>query len=580
MEETIQIICRTSYLPKGIEQNITFMELLLDERWAEGDIECPEEIFSKVNGINYKLTAKQNYEFLLRAVKKYPLKAVGSSLQPNGFSEAAVPTTLNISPVPPKNGIPQVQGIEGGYLTDCYIAGKYQQELLESGYFNAFITALLKNAQQFHNCKEAIAWLEQMISHAPAYYEIDNNTCPILIYRGDNTCYNTLNLFAEELAKALRAFHQQVEIFDIGLEGNQALTRLINRRFKAIIGIQTHAFSIMMQDNHTNLHDLIYGPKYNMILDHPAWMKEHIEHGPKDYYLLIHDRNYLAFAEKYFKNVKGCIYFPPAGVLPTDTPKTDQRTLPAILGKASFPCSSANILDIQEKQYDLTFIGSYRNYRERLDIIHSYNRPLRFLTARYLRIMRRNPDIPAEKAFLAAAEYYHMHMTDGEFLDLFYETRQACFCIMLYYREKIIRTFLNAGIDIHVYGDSWNAFPWADNPCLHCHPSLNAEEGWKVMRQSKISLNIMSWHKDGLTERILNAMLCQSVVLSDRSAVLEEEFISGKELLLFSLKEIGGLPAMVKSLLADENKLEEISANGYSKALERHQWEHRALMFL
>ena len=37
---------------------------------------------------------------------------------------------------------------------------------------------------------------------------------------------------------------------------------------------------------------------------------------------------------------------------------------------------------------------------------------------------------------------------------------------------------------------------------------------------------------------------------------------------------------MVKSLLADENKLEEISANGYSKALERHQWEHRALMFL
>lgn len=31
-----EIICYTVRLPEGIKQNIPFMELLYDERWAEG----------------------------------------------------------------------------------------------------------------------------------------------------------------------------------------------------------------------------------------------------------------------------------------------------------------------------------------------------------------------------------------------------------------------------------------------------------------------------------------------------------------------------------------------------------------
>ena len=94
-----------------------------------------------------------------------------------------------------------------------------------------------------------------------------------------------------------------------------------------------------MQDKITNLHDLIVGPKFNMILDHPVLLKEHIQAGPKDYYLLIHDRNYLAFAKKYFKNIKDCFLFTPGGIIAK--------------------CSDAPV----EKKYDISFIGSYYNYR-------------------------------------------------------------------------------------------------------------------------------------------------------------------------------------------------------------------------
>ena len=78
MEEMKEIICYTHSLPEGDEQNITFMELLLDERWAEGDFECPEAIFSEIGSINNKLSAKQTMNFYY-APQKYTLKSCGAS---------------------------------------------------------------------------------------------------------------------------------------------------------------------------------------------------------------------------------------------------------------------------------------------------------------------------------------------------------------------------------------------------------------------------------------------------------------------------------------------------------------------
>ena len=100
------------------------------------------------------------------------------------------------------------------------------------------------------------------------------------------------------------------------------------------------------------------------------------------------------------------------------------------------------------------------------------------------------------------------------------------------------------------------------------------------MQDSKFSLNIMSWHKDGLTERIFNGMLCQSVVLSDQTTALRENFVNGQDIALFSLKQLSTLPEQVKSLLADNVKLTEIALNGYHKALAEHSWIQRAEQLL
>ncbi len=522
-----EILCYTSCLPEGSTKQISFMELLLNENWANGQFICSEEVYFHVGDRNQQITAKQNYEFLLRASLQYPIKAIGAPAAP-------------LSPFQSFSW--------NSYLTDCYIAGKYQKELVAAGYFHPVIKSLLETALQFPEPENAVSFLEKMLSYSSEFYDIDDDTQPILLLKSSEACYNVMNLFIDELAKALRLCRQRIEVFDV-TKDSLSLERLTQRRFKAIVGIQT------------NLIHSFTGKKYLILLDHPINMYGHFTCSSKDCCLLTHDRNYLSFARRYFRDFKGYFYFPPAGTLPDDV----SHTVPA----SAIP-----------KQYGIIFMGTYHDYRHALAAIYSYPRFYRLFASRFLLSMRRNPAFPAEKAFAEVLDDVCLTLNDNEFLNMFASMKPVTDCITAYFREKVIRTLLNAGIKIHVYGDSWEAAPFCSHKYLVHHPALPMDESLQAIQKSKISLNIMSWHKDGLTERILNPMLCQTVVLSDKSTRLEEEFVDGEDIVLFDLSKIECLPELVRRLLSDENYLGHLARNGYRKAMEKHRWCHRAQKLL
>ena len=106
--------------------------------------------------------------------------------------------------------------------------------------------------------------------------------------------------------------------------------------------------------------------------------------------------------------------------------------------------------------------------------------------------------------------------------------------------------------------------------------AINMEDSLHIMERAKISLNVMTWHKDGFTERVLNSMLAGAAVLSDKSTRLEEEFVNNKEIILFELAQIGALPKRIKALLSKDKEIKEIAENGRKKAMEKHLWKHRA----
>lgn len=536
-----EIICYTTQLPEGEKIKLTFFDLLLDENLANGHVICPKEVYANVGTLNTRLLAKQNYEFLLRAMDKFPVYAIGSSKE-----TITCDKTCDI--LPPSESASFLDE----FYTDCYIAGKYSKELMDNNLFNPVVETLLGCLSALPNALEGKVFLEKMLSHAPLFYEIDDDTRPILIYRGDDTCYSQLNIFADELTSGLTALKQRIEVYDVSKEDIVGLTRYTGQRFKAIIGIQTYLFSIKMKDKKTNLHDLITGPKFNMIFDHPVLLKSHIESGPKDYYLLLHDRNYLAFAKKYYKNVKDCFFLSPGGI--------------------KLPVSDCT----EEKIYDISFVGTYYNYRQIIANVKKIDKPKRYIANRFLMELRYNVNLPTETALANTLAYYNMELSDNEFLELLYELRYVFFGVMYYYREKVINTLLNAGIELHVYGDSWNASPFAQNSLLKIHPAVTGNDALKVMKQSKISLNIMAWHKDGFTERIANSMLNDSVVVSDISTQLNELFINGEDLIMFELDKLDYLPQTLSKLLTSKDYLENIKKNAYEKVIHNHLWNNRA----
>jgi len=87
----------------------------------------------------------------------------------------------------------------------------------------------------------------------------------------------------------------------------------------------------------------------------------------------------------------------------------------------------------------------------------------------------------------------------------------------------------------------------------------------------------MTWHKDGFTERVLNSMLAGAVALSDKTTRLEEEFVNGEDIILFDLVKIDSLPARLKDLLSNDEKLREVAENGRKKVMKKHLWKKMSI---
>ena len=524
---------------KQTEGGVTWLELLLDETICEEPVWIEKEMAVRAGGVNAYLSAKQKYELLIRIAAETPVAFVDEKSDPDikyiRFDDDE------------KNS-----GTDDGWKTDCYLIGRYSVELQTEGVFDDVITALLAEAQTAGRETKTITFLEHMIRKDAEYWKLAEGSCDILLYKGDDVCHNVLNIFAEQFGRALSRAGKKVKYFDCEKQDIGELTLYMNQHFQAVIGVQSYLFSVKMKDEVHYLHEYIYGPKYNFIFDHPIWMRTHLKQQYPDFYVLTHDMNYVNFMEKYFHH--NAILFPPAGMMSDD---------------------------IQEKEriYDLTFVGTYGDYWNEILLIHQMERKKRFLANHFLLIMRKNSALTAEGALQEVLKLRGMILSDDEFLDLLYDLRRVIYCVMHYYRNRVLRCILQSGIKLDVFGDSWMNCPLISYPNLICHPNVTVEESLDIWKKSKLSLNIMSWHKGGFTERMANIMLAGAVLVTDDTTYLMGKY-TDEDLLTFSLEEREKLPDKIKYLFDHEEYRKIIAQNGKQKTLLQHTWDKRAEQFL
>ena len=529
------------YSPDSDCISLSFLDILLDETLTYGTAYIPKDCFKHTSQLNHRLPAKGAYELLLRASRHFPIEK----------SSIALSDTKNYYTVTIDEEAPCEQSL----LTDCYILSKYKKILLDNGLFDAAVESILFLSDSLGIKEELLSVMSEMIQGGHLFDYYDLGSAPFLIYTGDTVCYQILSRFAKELGDALIRQGQLVEYYDFSTHEIADAAILIGRRFQAVIGIQTYMFSIRMENGVNFLHDYITGPKYNFVFDHPTRFSNHLEQTLDGLTILTPDRNYAAFAEKYY-SVRAR-FLPPGGII-------------------------CDIDNDTERFFNISFIATYNDISsDILREVHALTRSMRFLINSIWLILRDNPTLTGEDALKRALSFYHIEISDYEFVNLLKELNPYILYIVNYYRCKVLKTFLDANVCVHVFGTSWQHSSLKEHPCFIWHScDLSTDECLNVWQQSKFSLNVMSWHKDAVTERILNSMLQKSVVITEQNPYICEEFEDGTDIILYDLKHLEKLPDIVCSLQKDSNRRRIIADNGYKKASQKHTWDQRALQLI
>lgn len=515
------------------KEKVSFMQLLLDERYSYGYLSIPAKILRECGFLNERLPKKNIYELILRVARKYTII---------GMPADAETEEKNI-----------YDCTEQGYQVDCYIAGKYCRFLQDNGKFQTVLETLVRQAEQSGTEKgRRLEYLEDMLGRKKRFQWFEEGAAPVLIYYGVTYCYNVMNVMLEQLAVALEKKGIVVIRYNEQKEDIVGLGKYVGQTFRAVIGMQTYLFSVYIKKTKRFLHDDIKGPKFNFVLDHPFWLKNQLMHVAGQCYVLTHDENYKKFVEKYYPEVRETYILPPGGI------------------------QQKRKIDWVNRKYEVSFIGTFGDYREKCKLIHQSERNVRFLANHLLGYMKKNPEFTAEEALEKTLSAYHISLPKNQFLEMMYQMGTVVQCIMYYYREKVVRTLADAGVQLHIWGSSWKKsnLEFYDNVIVH--EDVSWKESLEIYGQSKVSLNVMAWHKGGFTERMANSMLAGTLLLTDMTSYDPVHMSDGRECMTYSLNELEILPGKVKCILQDDSKRITIAQNGYEYAIQKHTWDTRA----
>lgn len=366
--------------------------------------------------------------------------------------------------------------------------------------------------------------------------------------------YDSTALFMMEMAEQMQAAGWQVDLLDGRTEDGyeQRREQIIQKQYDVIFTING---MILEEDSVLGRallqkEDVIY---CTYLMDHPLIHYQRLRASYPAIFVLSPDRCHMAYTDRYLPNIWGTAFLPHAG------------------------CQYAgDSLPYQDRTIDLSFMGSYISPEQIRAQFQQYPQEMSLLLETTADILVREPERTLEDAVLACFGQYGVTMEENEIPAVLAEFRIVDRYIRSYYRDAVIRTLIDAGICIDVYGDGWEKFVTDAGDCLRIHPAVSYEESLAVISDSKISLNVMPWFKDGSHDRVFTAMLNGALCLTDGSAYLEEELRETENVYFYSLKGLKYLPAKVRRILSHPEQSAAVAEAGRILAQEKHTWVQRA----
>lgn len=374
-----------------------------------------------------------------------------------------------------------------------------------------------------------------------------------ILYVIGKSQYDSTSVFMTQMADRMAACGWQVTILDGRKEKEYTEQR------KAVIKAEYDViFSIngMLLEEDSVLGKILLQKKdvlyCTYLMDHPLIHYERLKNQYPQVFVLSPDRNHVKFMDQYMKNIYAEAFLPHGG------------------------CQNSKCVPYKQRKYNITFMGSYSDPGRNMERIDRYPLQMAEMMKKAVGRMTDDPEMTIEEALLQCLDFQKINVKDHEFAQILSEFREVDRYVRSYFRDKVIRVLVENGIVVDVFGDGWDKFVTAHTECLRIHPAVGYEESLELVGDSKISLNVMPWFKDGAHDRIFSAMMCGTVCLTDGSKYLSEQFREQENIYFYSLKGLKYLPSKVHQILLNTDKSAEVAANGKKLAMQEHTWEARA----
>jgi hypothetical protein len=304
-------------------------------------------------------------------------------------------------------------------------------------------------------------------------------------------------------------------------------------------------------DGERSIWDTCGIPCICIMVDHPMYYYRQLHTENHNWKLCCVDRDHCRFVERFYPGYGKVHFLPLAGTKLEEIP-------------------------MEERPIDLLFAGNYvalSDLLPKIDGMDAESRDYYFSIAKELIA---HPNRAIDEVILEYLGRDFPEADSREFLPVMYSMVFIDLYVRSYFRREIVCSLAEAGLPLTVIGTDWEKSGCRKPENLHQTGQLDSRGCLSYMQQSKLSLNIMPWFKDGAHDRIFNAMLQDCAVVTDSSRYLDEILTDGENAILYSLEERENSPDLIRDALRCPARLADIASQGYRTAQGAHTWAHRA----
>lgn len=379
----------------------------------------------------------------------------------------------------------------------------------------------------------------------------------VLIFTSREICYNSHFFFAHQMGGAFEKLGYEVEYCEFTRESDfdAVLRPHLEQSYKVILDFNSLMPQLAEEDG-TPVLDMIDGPFYDYILDHPLFHYNCLSAKAKNFHTILLDEAQEAYVRRYYPGVKSTLCMP--------------------LGATEAFAKEKRVAEPD----GVLFMGSYDSEEKLYGMIELAPEPIKSLSKQVLECRLEMPEQTMEEIFHEVLRERGMELDDAKFALFMNHMYPVDAYVRNHFRRRAIDCLVKHHIPVRIVGEGWEKYRSFDENLVRREISVEFGLSFEKIAKEHILLNNSPFFNHGAHDRIYAGMANHCAVLSDANPYLKKTLKDGENIMLYSLKDEKNLKDMAEELLTNHAFCKDIQENAYHEFLQKHTWEKRVMHLL